>query len=90
MKKFLIVLMVLCLTACGQPMHHQEKVYPTFGLLNAQTDQSKKMCYRVIWGNVVWAFILSETLVAPFYFIGFDLYEPYSVKTEKGCGLDAQ
>ena len=90
MKKLLILLIVLCLTACGQPMHHQGKVYPTYGVLNSQTEKSDAMCYRAIFGNAIWALLLAETIVGPIYFVGFDLYEPYRVKTEKGCGIDAQ
>lgn len=71
-------------------MRHEGKVYPTYGALNEQTNKSENMCYRVIWSNVVLGILLSETFVAPLYFVGFHLYEPYAVKPEKGCGIDSQ
>ena len=92
MKKTLLALAaVLALTACSQPanlatgpngevQHHRP-----YGLLNRDELRSDKVCYRLSVGNVVWSVLLIETIIAPVYFVGFDLFEPVSVKDENGC-----
>ena len=42
-------------------------------------DESKKspdVQYDIVWGNVVWSVIFSETLVVPVVLIGWYLWEP--------------
>ena len=94
MKKPLLALAaVLALTACsqdanlatgpnGEVEHHR-----TYGFFN-QDERSDKVCYRLSVGNVVWSVLLFETIIAPFYFVGLDLFEPVSVRDEKGCKVD--
>ena len=92
MKKTLLALAaVLALTACsqdanlatgpnGEVEHHR-----TYGFFNQDKRRSDKVCYRLSVGNVVWSVLLFETIIAPFYFVGLDLFEPVSVRDEKGC-----
>ena len=61
------------------------KHYPTYGFFNQDELRSDKVCYRLSIGNVVWSVLLIETIIAPVYFVGFDLFEPVSVKDENGC-----
>ena len=95
MKKTLLALAaVLALTACsqdanlatgpnGEVEHHR-----TYGFYNQDERRSDKVCYRLSVGNVVWSVLLFETIIAPFYFVGLDLFEPVSVRDEKGCKVD--
>lgn len=92
MKKTLLALAaVLALTACSQPANlatgpnGEVKHYPTYGFFNQDELRSDKVCYRLSVGNVVWSVLLIETIIAPVYFVGFDLFEPVSVKNENGC-----
>ena len=50
--------------------------YDTYGILNADEKKNPNIEYRMVWGNLVWSLILCETIIAPFYFIGFSMYEP--------------
>lgn len=95
MKKLIAAVLAstLLLSACGQPqslnVNGNTKHYPTYGFFNESTDRSKNVCYEVSVGNIVWSIILIETIIAPIYFIGFSLFNPVSVKTDKGCGIDS-
>lgn len=94
MKKLIIAATAVAflLTGCGQPqklaVDGKVTEYPTYGLLNQSTEKSEKVCYELSVGNVIWSVLLVETIVAPIYFVGFSLYNPISVKTEAGCGID--
>ena len=92
MKKTLLALAaVLALTACSQDANlatgpnGEVKHYRTYGFFNQDERRSDKVCYRLSVGNVVWSVLLFETIIAPFYFVGLDLFEPVSVRDEKGC-----
>jgi hypothetical protein len=91
MKKIIAILVAASiLSACGSPMTVRDKTYPTYGFFNSETKKSEKMCYEVSIGNVFWSVLLVETIVAPFYFLGFSLWEPVSEKKEgSSCGIDA-
>ena len=86
MKKALnigmVVLIVLCLTGCGDTKVIKGVRYDTYGLFNKDDKQNENIEYQVIVGNVVWSCILVETVIAPIYFLGFSLYEPVGVKSE--------
>ena len=86
MKKFIAQIMILLflvatLSGCGDPKVINGKNIPTYGMFNEKNNKFDGVEYRVIVGNVVWAIILCETLIAPVYFIGFSLYEPVGVDT---------
>ena len=84
------VLIATMLSACGSPITHQGKHYPTYGLFNENSSKSANMCYEISVGNVVWSIILVETIVFPIYFIGFSLFNPIGPKGPNGCGIDAR
>jgi hypothetical protein len=93
MKKFMLALMAatLSLSACTQPLVTPQKTYPAYGLFNADSNYSEKVCYEASTGSVVLGVILIETVIAPVYFFGFDLYQPVRLKGENGgCGIDAK
>jgi len=85
MKKALslILIVTLLLVGCGQSKVIDGKEYKTVGLIdmnstspNVDNDFDKEIAYEVCWGNVIWAVLLIETVVAPVYFFGFSMYNP--------------
>jgi hypothetical protein len=89
MKRIIaIILAVSMLTACGTPMDHGGKHYPTYGFFNEDNSKSQNMCYEVSIGNVIWSILLAETIVFPVYFIGWSLWEPVGLKVNGKCGID--
>lgn len=80
MRKIALCLLVVLLTGCGRPLTVDGKTYPTYGFANSDTHKSNNVCYEVSFGNVVWSFILIETLIAPVYFTGWSIMNPVRVK----------
>ena len=78
MKKLLCALMLsmLLTTSCGDDQYIKGKYCPTYGFLNKDEVKCEGVQYKIIGGNIFWAIIFSETIVAPLYFFLFDLYEP--------------
>jgi hypothetical protein len=76
----ILVIVTLCLSACGNDMVINGKRHSTYGLLNADQEKDPNVKYRVIVGNVVWGIIGFETIIIPIYFFGFSLYEPVGPK----------
>ena len=92
MKKTLVAVVAACslmLSGCGHPIDYNNKHYPTYGLLNSDSNKSKDVCYNVSMGNVAWSVILAETIVAPIYFIGFDIENPTPPNADGKCGIDS-
>ncbi len=85
----LLIVAGLLLTACGKPLAVEKTIYPTYGLLNEGTKKSKNVCYELS-GNVIWSLILIETVVAPIYFIGWDIFNPIRLKNgpDDKCTFD--
>lgn len=48
--------------------------------MNSELEKNKNIEYEVVWGNVIWGALLFETIIAPIYFFGFDLFEPVGKK----------
>jgi len=89
MKKTIAALVIASMLAgCGHPATIQGKEYPTYGFLNADMHKSEKICYEISVGNVVWSIILSETLIAPVYFVGWSIFNPVGPKVDGKCGID--
>lgn len=77
MRKYIaIVFLSLMLSGCADPKVIDGIKYDTYGILNADEKKNPNIEYRMVWGNLVWSLILCETIIAPFYFIGFSMYEP--------------
>lgn len=70
-----VALILMLSVACGDGRTINGEYHDTYGLFS-QNEKDPDVCYTTIAGNVVWAIILVETIVAPVYFIGFSLYEP--------------
>ena len=81
MKKITSIIIILCLlimfSGCGNTKIIDGIEYDTYGLINKEEKRNPDIKYRLIIGNIVWSAILCETIIAPIYFIGFSIYEPY-------------
>jgi hypothetical protein len=85
MKNVFIVLLLaivsLNFVGCSESLTIKNgDVVKPYGLANRDTDMKPNVNYKVCTGNVVWGVVLCETIIAPIYFFGFDLYEPVSEK----------
>ena len=92
MKKAIAV--VCCLTllsGCARSLDAPNGVtYPSYGLFNAGSYRSDKVCYALSVGNIIWSVILFESVIFPIYFVGFSIYNPLRLKksTDDSCGFD--
>ena len=84
MKRIISILLIVCIvgvfSGCGDTKRINGITYDTYGLFNKDDMRNEDIEYRLIIGNIVWAIILIETIIAPVYFIGFSMYEPISKK----------
>lgn len=82
MKKIINLIMVTILAigllGCADRKEIKGITYGTYGFLNEAEQRNEDICYSVSYGNIFWSIILSETIIMPFYFIGFSIYEPDS------------
>lgn len=76
----LICMFMVMISGCGEKKYINGYTYDTYGLLNQNYKKNPDIEYKLIIGNVVWSVILVETIIAPFYFIGFSIYEPVGLK----------
>lgn len=86
----LLLVLALFATACSDSKVLDGREYDTYGLFNEDEVKAPHVRYRIVVGNVVWSVLLVETIVAPLYFIGFDLFEPVELADcdthfAKGC-----
>jgi hypothetical protein len=93
MKKIVSVMLIvsiLALSGCGEPITRDGVDYPTYGLLNEETKKSNKICYDISVGNVILSVLFVETIVFPIYFVGFSLYNPGRSKRDAkdDCTVD--
>jgi hypothetical protein len=82
MKRLLLsiaLVSTMLLSGCGNDKTIDGKHYDTYGLFNQESTRDPKIMYEVSAGSVIWAIILSETIIVPVYIIGWDLWQP--VKT---------
>jgi major membrane immunogen (membrane-anchored lipoprotein) len=87
MKRALLALVLAStalLSACGADDKVIDGVkYGTYGVVNEGEMRNPNIHYELSGWSILWAIIFSETIVAPVYFIGWDLYEPVSKKDPK-------
>lgn len=77
-----ILFISMFLASCGNNKTIGAETYQTYGLFNKEDCRNPDIEYRLIIGNVIWAVILCETIIAPIYFFGFSLYEPIHKKID--------
>jgi len=79
MKKLLILLFsVVVLSSCAEEKNINGTVYKPYGLLNPEV-RVDSVQYSISPGSVICAIVFSETIIAPVYIVGWDLYEPVKV-----------
>ena len=77
--KFLIPLMIatsLFLGGCNATKTIDGKTYGVYGVFNENEMKNPKIRYQISVVSLVMAIILCETIIVPFYVIGWDLWEP--------------
>lgn len=76
MKKVMsCALLVVALSSCANSKKIDGITYESYGIFNDE-KKNPKIKYNIVWGNVLWSVILSETIIAPVYFIGFSISKP--------------
>ena len=81
MKNTIIaILATAMLMACSDNKTIDGVEYETYGLISKDDVKSDSVKYSVCWGNVIWGTVLVETVIAPIYFLGFDMWEPVAKK----------
>lgn len=76
-----LALLALLLVSCAEPKTIDGKTYQTYGLLNSDEFKSDSIAYKPSVGSVIVGVIFFETIIAPIYIFGFDLYEPIAKKS---------
>ena len=71
-----IIALTFFLSACSNPKTIDGITYATYGLLNSDDNKNPNITYKLSIGNLIWGCILIETIIAPIYFFGFDIFEP--------------
>jgi len=79
-KLILIAALALTLMSCAEKQTIDGKTYGPYGLISKDEDKDPAIRYEVSTGSIVVAVIFSETVIAPIYIFGWDLYEPISKK----------
>ena len=85
MKKIILLIFAISLIAgCGVEKEYRGRTVKTVGVFNILNDE-KNICikYNVSIGNVLLGAVLIETIIAPIYFFGFDMFNPSAIK--EGC-----
>jgi len=74
----ILVVMLMSLTSCcfTDKMEIEGQVYETYGLLNKDENKDPLVEYKLSFGNIVLGAVFCETVIAPIWFFGFDLWEP--------------
>lgn len=78
--KNLLVIGILGLSACSHSKVINDVSHDSYGLFNADDVKDPKVEYKLCVGNAFWAVALSETIIAPIYFVGWNIMEPVGPK----------
>jgi len=79
---FILIVLLISLTSCcfTNKMEINGVVYETYGLLNKDERKDPSVEYKLSWGNIALGVIFCETIAAPIWFFGFDIWEPVGLK----------
>jgi len=76
-----VIVAAAMLTACGAENKVINGVeYGTYGLMNKSEMMNPNIQYEISGWSIFWSVILVETVIAPIYFIGWDMYQPLGKK----------
>lgn len=85
MKKLITIAMAcFALAACSSTLHSNGTTYEPKGLFS-ESEKSDDICYETSVGDIILGIIFIETVIAPVYLFGFDMYEPISLKKDGKC-----
>ena len=77
MRKILILtITAITLLSCASKKKIDGTTYDTYGLANELSNKNDSIQYEVSPGSVICAIIFCETIIAPVYILGWDLYQP--------------
>ena len=79
-RAFILIACVIFLFGCAEEKTINGTTYDTYGFFNQDSKKNPDIQYEVSLGNVFWGVILVETVIAPIYFFGYDLFEPVGPK----------
>ena len=71
-----MLLASVIMTGCSSDKVIEGKKYTTYGVINQDDNKSPNIKYKPVWGNIILGCLLVETIIAPIYFFGFDMFEP--------------
>lgn len=79
----IVIILAMCasLSACGERKVIKGVEYDTYGLLNQEEKRNPDIFYEPIWGNIILGIIFFETIIAPIYVFGFDMFQPVGKRT---------
>ena len=85
MKKTIsaLAMMALLLSGCAHNVKYQGKTYEPYGIANEETQKDPSIAYEISMGSVFVAIVFCETIFAPVYIVGCDLYQPVPSKPKK-------
>lgn len=80
----IMTLLIMAFGGCTETMKFEDPstdppmivVAEPYGIFNEKDKRVDGVVYELSVGHLVWSVILCETLVAPAYFIGWNLYQP--------------
>jgi len=88
MKKLLSIALIctVLLSSCADSLTYEngqgnEVTAHSIGLFN-QGDKDPNVNYKLCVGNTVWSVLLVEMFVPTFYFVGWSILEPVSVRQQ--------
>ena len=85
MKKAIVALSLaaLLLTSCAHSVKYEGKTYEPYGIANEETRRDPTIPYELSFGSVFLAIVFCETVIAPVFIVGWDLYQPVPKKLKK-------
>ena len=85
-----ILALVIATTSCGGALKpvNPMNAYPSYGIFDDDTNKSKNVCYKMSPMSVVLSIIFIETVIIPVYFVGWDLWDPFRMKTSPTDNCD--
>lgn len=72
----LVLFIALSCSGCAESKYIDGKNYQPYGLVNENEIKDDSIIYTVPPGGIILSVIFIETIIAPVYVIGWDLYEP--------------
>lgn len=85
-KLFLLIAITLIISSCADEktltLNGRNETFEPYGWADYDELKNDSIYYKVCIGNVVWSVIGCETVIAPIWLTGWDLYEPIKVKEQ--------